>query len=110
MARPYSLDLRERVVGSVERGGLSRRQAAVRFGVAASTVTKWLQRVRRSGSVSPGKMGGHRPTKLSGAWRSWLLDRCRGGEFTPRGLSPSWPRGACRSTTARYGCSFALRS
>lgn len=33
MARPYSMDLRERVVQAVEQEGLSRRQAAERFGV-----------------------------------------------------------------------------
>ena len=41
MARPYSLDLRERVVRAVEVEGLSRRAAAVRFGLAVSTVIKW---------------------------------------------------------------------
>jgi putative transposase len=86
MARPYSNDLRERVVGSVERGGLSRRQAAARYGVGVSTVIKWVRRLRATGSVAPGKMGGHRPKKLSGRWRSWLLDRCRRGDFTLRGL------------------------
>jgi putative transposase len=86
MARPYSNDLRERVVGCVERGELSRRQAAARYGVGISTAIKWMQRLRRTGSVSPGQMGGHRPKKLSGAWRAWLLQRCRSGEFTLRGL------------------------
>jgi transposase len=37
MTRPYSSDLRERVVGSVERGELSRRQAAVHYGVGISS-------------------------------------------------------------------------
>ena len=86
MARPYSNDLRERVVGSVERGGLSRRQAAARYGVGISTVITWVRRWRATGSIKPGKMGGHRPRKLVGQWRNWLLERCRNGEFTLRGL------------------------
>jgi putative transposase len=86
MARPYSNDLRERVVGAVERGELSRRQAAARYGVGISTAIKWVQRLHHTGSVSPGKMGGHRPKKLSGAWRTWLLERCQGRDFTLRGL------------------------
>ncbi len=36
MARPYSTDLRERVVQAVEEG-LSRRQAADRFGIGIKT-------------------------------------------------------------------------
>ena len=86
MARPFSVDLRERVVGAVESGGLSRRQAAARFGVGISTVVAWVRRYRETGSVAPGKMGGHRPKTLSGPWRDWLLERCRASDFTLRGL------------------------
>jgi putative transposase len=31
-------------------------------------------------------MGGHRPKKLIGPWRDWLIARCRAGDFTLRGL------------------------
>lgn len=86
MARPFSLDLRERVVDAVERGGLSCRQAAARFGVGVSTAIAWVARFRQTGSVAPGPMGGHRPKKLVGPWRDWLLARCREGDFTLRGL------------------------
>jgi transposase len=33
MGKPYSMDLRERVVATVETGGLSCHQAAAQFGV-----------------------------------------------------------------------------
>ena len=59
MARPYSLDLRERVVSAVESGETC-RAVATRFGVAVSSVVKWSQRYRATGSVAPGQMGGHR--------------------------------------------------
>jgi transposase len=58
--------------------------AALRCGI--STAIRWVRRLRRSGSVSPDKIGGYRPKKLIGPWRLWLLDRCRGGDFTLRGL------------------------
>ena len=61
MTQAYSNDLRERVVGAVERGEMSRRQAAAHYGVGISTAIKWVQRLRRTGSVSPGKIGGYRP-------------------------------------------------
>ena len=85
MGRPYSLDLRERVVAAVE-GGMSRRQAAARFGVGISTVIGWMRRVRETGSVAPGKMGGYKPKKISGQHRDWLAQRCRTADFTLRGL------------------------
>ena len=37
MPKPYSVDLRERVVMAVEDLGLSRRQAAAHFGVSYSS-------------------------------------------------------------------------
>jgi transposase len=63
MARPLSNDLRERVIASVLRGE-SCRTVASRFGVAVSSVVKWSQRHRATGSVAPGKMGGHRKRLL----------------------------------------------
>ena len=59
MTRPYSNDLRERVVAAVNEGAATRAVAA-RFGVSVSTVVKWSQRYRATGSVAPGKVGGHR--------------------------------------------------
>jgi putative transposase len=84
MAKPYSLDLRERVVAAVERDGMSRHAAAGRYGVAISTAIKWVRRSRVTGSVSPGQMGGHRLGVLSGH-RDWLLERMT-CDFTLRGL------------------------
>ncbi len=85
MGKPYSMDLRERVVGAVEQDGLSRRQAAERFGVAVSTAINWVRRSRETG-VAPGQMGGHRPKKIIGAYRTWLVQRCREKDFTLQGL------------------------
>jgi transposase len=86
MARAYSIDLRDRVVSAVERDGLSRHQAAARFGVAVSTAVKWLQRFHRTGSAAPGQMGGHKPKSIAGGHRDWLIERCQARDFTLRGL------------------------
>lgn len=86
MAKPYSIDLRERVVAAVERGGLSCHRAAARFDLGVSTVIRWVRHFRETGSVAPGQMGGHRPKTLRGEHRDWLLGRCKEREFTLRGL------------------------
>jgi transposase len=83
---PYSLDLRERVVAAVEKGGVSARRAAVQFGVGASTAIRWVDRVRKTGSVRPSKIGGYRPRAIVGEHRRWLLDRIKKKDFTLRGL------------------------
>ena len=71
MARPLSKDLRERVVAAVI-GGASTRAVAARFGVAV----KWSQRYRATGSVAPGKMGGHRKPVLA-PHRAFIVERLR---------------------------------
>jgi putative transposase len=86
MGRPYSNDLRERAVAAVVTGGLSRHQAAARFGLGVSTVIRWVRRVRETGSVSPGQMGGHKPKAIRGEHHDWLAARIRVKDFTLRGL------------------------
>ncbi len=82
----YSMDLRERVVSAVKQEGLSRRAAAKRFNVSYSAAIEWLKLFDEKGSVAPRKVGGGKPRKLSGAWRDWLVERCRTADFTLRGL------------------------
>src|ERR1700739_3405217 len=86
MGKPYSMDLRERVVAAVKSGGMSRNRAAKQFGVAVSTAINWVRRLRETGSVAPGQMGGHQPKKIAGEHRPWLRGRTKGRAFTLRGL------------------------
>jgi putative transposase len=86
MSRAYSLDLRERVVAAVETGGLSCHRAAAQFGVGISTAIRWVERLRKTGSVAPSKIGGYKPRAIAGAHRVWLLARIKGRDFTLRGL------------------------
>jgi len=80
------MDLRERAVAAVETGGLSCHQAAEQFGVGVSTVIVWVRRLRETGSLAPGQMGGHKPKAISGEHRAWLLERTKAKDFTLRGL------------------------
>ena len=73
MARPLSNDLRERVVAAAALGE-SCRSVAERFDVAISSVVKWSQRHRATGSVAPGKIGGHRKRTLD-PHRAFIIER-----------------------------------
>jgi len=57
MPKSYSCDLRQRVVDVVEAGA-SRHEAAEHFGVAVSSVVKWMQRWNESRSAAPKPRGG----------------------------------------------------
>lgn len=85
MARPYSLDLRERAVARVAAGE-SVRSVALVLQVSVSSVVKWSQRFRATGSAAAGPMHGHR-RKVLLPHRDWLLSRMADGAgFTLRGL------------------------
>jgi transposase len=64
MAKPYSQDLRDRVIDAVDRGELSRRAAARHYEVSESVAIKWLERLERHGSREPVGHGGRRASKL----------------------------------------------
>src|SRR6202142_950723 len=63
MPKPYSLDLRERVVDYVEAGH-SRRAAAAHFRVSPSFVINLMTAFRERGAVAPKALGGWRHSKL----------------------------------------------
>ena len=71
MARPYSLDLRERVVAAVAAGASCRKVAGLYNKIS---VAKWSQRYRATGSAAAKRMGGNQPRSLAGE-RDWLRAR-----------------------------------
>src|SRR3984957_13358707 len=64
MPKPYSQDLRDRVIEAVERGKMSRRAAGRHYAISESAAIKWLERLERQGSREPVGHGGHRASKL----------------------------------------------
>jgi putative transposase len=86
MARPYSQDLRERVVAAVTKEGQSKASVGRRFGVSAGTVGNWICQHREMGSVLPGQMGGYRRQTIRGEQAEWLAQRVQEEDFTLRGL------------------------
>jgi len=56
MGRPYSMDLRERVIGRIEAGE-SCRSVSRAFDLGEATVIRWVRRKRETGSFAPAQMG-----------------------------------------------------
>ena len=99
MAKPYSQDLRDRVVSSVASGRTCRATAAL-FGVSVASVVKWSQRWRATGSAAAKQMGGWRPLRLQSE-REWLLARIvEKPDLTLRAMVAEL---AERGTPASYG-------
>ena len=97
MGKPYSMDLRERVVAAVETGGMSCHQAAAQFGVGVSTAINWVtalagdrQRCARpDGRAQAEGDFGRAPCLVAGAHQGKGLHLARAGRRTGR----AWPQG-----------------
>lgn len=75
--RPLSIDLRARIVASVEFGEHSLRKLAELFAVDLSTIVRLLQRYRSTGSVQPKPHAGGRDPKLDAQATARLLQLVR---------------------------------
>ncbi len=73
MPGPYSTDLRVRVIEAVEAGA-SRREAAERFEISASSAIKWFQRWCATGVAAAKPTGGsHSPLEKHASWLLALI-------------------------------------
>jgi len=73
MPKPYSRDLRERVVRAVETG-VSRHEAAATFEVSPSSAIRWVTRWRQIGCLAAKRMGGKRsPLDIHKEWLFELI-------------------------------------
>lgn len=73
MARALSVDLRCRVVDAIGEG-MSRRQAAARFGVSASSAIRWAAQLVRTGAVTPKRQGGDRKSRRIESEAAFILE------------------------------------
>jgi transposase len=68
--KPYSKDLRVRVLAAVD-SGVSREEVAKTFSVSVPTIKRWLKRRRETGDLEPKPIPG-RPRLKGAALQEWL--------------------------------------
>src|SRR5215210_7882799 len=61
--RPYSEDLRERVMAAIDRGE-RREEVAERFSVSVPTITRWVRRRRETGGLAAKPVPGPPAAKM----------------------------------------------
>ena len=74
--KPYSEDLRLRVLAAVDRG-TPRREVAETFGVSMPTIKRWLKLRRETGGVEPRKGTPGPPARKGAALEEWLPEQLR---------------------------------
>jgi transposase len=73
VAAAYSLDLRRRVIATID-DGTSRREAAELFNLGVSTVIRWARRAAETGSCAAAPSGGDHKSQDIEVHREWLLN------------------------------------
>jgi transposase len=68
--KPYSKDLRLRVLSAVD-SGKPREEVAKTFSVSMPTIKRWLRRRRETGDVEPEPIPG-RPSRKGAMLKEWL--------------------------------------
>lgn len=68
--KPYSKDLRLKVLDAVDRG-MDRKEVAGMFGVSLASVKRWLKRRRETGDVEARRLPGP-PARKRAALLEWL--------------------------------------
>ena len=63
--KPYSQDLRERVIATVDEHKLTQAQIATMFHIGQATLEKWIRRHRETGSCVALPHGGGNPRALA---------------------------------------------
>src|SRR5687768_5554401 len=81
--KQYSVDFRERLLGAID-AGLMQAEASRLFGLGTSTITRWRQQYRATGSVAPEPRPGRPPAigpveadALRAQPDATLADHCR---------------------------------
>ena len=101
MPKPYSYDLRQKVMQAIELGGLSQIQAAATFQISRSTINIWCQRKARTGNyqakpnLPPGN--GHKITD----WEKFREFVKVNGDKTQVEMAKLWPEEISDRTISR---------
>ena len=64
--KPYSLDMRQKIINTYEAGNTSIRKVAERFQVSKSTVQALLKRKKETGRLLPSQAKGGKQSQLFG--------------------------------------------
>jgi len=76
--KPYSKDLRWRVLSAVDSGKLT-EEVARTFSVSMPTIKRWLKRRRETGDVQPEPIPG-RPSRKGAMLKEWLPEHLQAND------------------------------
>ena len=101
MAKPYSYDLRKKVIDAIELDGLKKSEASELFNISRNTIDLWFKRIQETGDLSakPNKPSGNNHKILD--WSKFQEFARTNGDKTQKELAQLWPEEISARTISR---------
>lgn len=101
MPKPYSLDLRQKVIDAIELDGMKKCEASTVFQVSRNTIDLWLKRKATTGSLAPkATSNASRQRKISD-WAAFRTFAEQHRHYTQTEMAEHWPGEMSQRTISR---------
>lgn len=101
MAKPYSYDLRQKVIQAIELDGFKKSEASQLFGISRNTIDLWLQRKAATGDVKPKpRQVSQAPGKITD-WQKFRAFVNEHGDKTQMEMAQLWSGEISQRTISR---------
>ncbi len=101
MAKPYSYDLRQKVINAIVLDGMKKSEAAQTFQISRNTINLWLQRQAQTGDYQPKS---NRPKTTNAKitdWENFSQFAKIHGDKTQVQMAQLWPEKISKRTISR---------
>lgn len=101
MAKPYSYDLRQKVIQAIELDGMRKTEAAQVFQISRNTINLWLQRKAETGELKAKSNRPHRTTDKITDWDKFAQFAQQQGSKTQAQMAELWTDDISSRTISR---------
>lgn len=101
MAKPYSLDLRQKVIHAIERDGMKKCEASLVFQVSRNTIDLWLKRKAATGSLAPNAPSSAPRQRKITDWAAFRTFAEQHRHHTQAAMAEHWPGEMSQRTISR---------
>lgn len=101
MPKPYSLDLRQKVINAIELDGMKKSEASGVFGLSRNTIDLWLKRKAATGSVAPQVNSKARRQRRITDWEEFRAFAEQHRHKTQTEMAECWPGQMSQRTISR---------
>lgn len=101
MPKPYSLDLRQKVIDAIELDGMRKSEASNVFGIRRNTIDLWLKRKAATGSLAPQLNAKARRQNRITDWERFRAFAEEHRHNTQAEMAECWPGAMSQRTISR---------